>query len=316
MPSTIVVGFDGHDHAIDALALGRLLARAAGGRLVVACAYPEDPLGESVAAHEVAGGVREDAERTLDVARAWVAEDDGAAVETEYRAIAGAAPARVLHALAEEVDADAIVVGATHHGAAVRLLTGSTPERVLDGAHCPVAVAPEGFAATHAEDPRAIRRVAVAFDDSPEAAQALAAAAALARRTGARLRVVTAVNTGVGMYPPLDPTAYKEIADVARATAHERLDAALARLGDVETEGAVLDGDATMALVEDSPDDDLLFAGSRGHGPFRRVLLGSVSTKLLREAACPVVIVPRGSGEGGAPDGGEATRASAEGAPS
>ncbi|HZV72143.1 MAG TPA: universal stress protein [Conexibacter sp.] len=39
-------------------------------------------------------------------------------------------------------------------------------------------------------------------------------------------------------------------------------------------------------------------AGSRAQGPFRRVLLGSVSTHLLRDAACPVIVVPRGSGEG------------------
>jgi len=32
------------------------------------------------------------------------------------------------------------------------------------------------------------------------------------------------------------------------------------------------------------------------------VLLGSVSTHLLRDAACPVVVVPRGSGEGGGAD--------------
>lgn len=298
MSSTIVVGYDGHDHASDALALGRLLARADGVRLVVACAYPEDPLGESAAAHEIAQGVREDAEAVLEQARAELAAAPGPPVEAELRAIAGAAPARVLHELAEQVDAEMIVVGATHHGAAVRLLTGSTPERVLDGAHCAVSVAPVGFAARHAEDPRAIQRIAVAFDDSPEAAFALDHAASLARRTGATLRVVTAVNTTVGLYPPLDPTAYAEISDVAREAAQARLDAATARLGDdVTVDTAVLDGDAAMALVEDSEDDDLMFAGSRGQGPFKRVLLGSVSTKLLREVACPLVIVPRGSGE-------------------
>jgi nucleotide-binding universal stress UspA family protein len=301
MPSTIVVGYDGHDHASDALALGRLLARADGVRLVVACAYPEDPLGESAAAHEIAQGVRADAEAVLDRARAELAAAPGAPVEAELRAIAGAAPARVLHELAESVDAELIVVGATHHGAAVRLLTGSTPERVLDGAHCAVAVAPEGFAAKHAEDPRAIGRIAVAyaFEESPEADLVLEHAVALARRTGAALRVVTAVNSTVGLYPPLDPTAYREISDVAREAAQIRLDRVAARLeGDVTVTTEVLDGDAALALVADSEDDDLMFTGSRGHGPFRRVLLGSVSTKLLREAACPVVIVPRGSGEG------------------
>ena len=38
---------------------------------------------------------------------------------------------------------------------------------------------------------------------------------------------------------------------------------------------------------------DLLFAGSRGYGPLRRALVGSVSGALLRDAGCPVVITPR-----------------------
>ena len=38
---------------------------------------------------------------------------------------------------------------------------------------------------------------------------------------------------------------------------------------------------------------DLLFAGSRGYGPLRRALLGSVSGALVRDAGCPVVITPR-----------------------
>jgi len=60
----------------------------------------------------------------------------------------------------------------------------------------------------------------------------------------------------------------------------------------------ILDGDPAHVLLDDSEHDDLLFTGSGGKGPFRRVLMGSVSTTLLREASCPVVIVPRGSGEG------------------
>lgn len=303
MSSTIIVGFDGRDHAADALALGRLLARTAGARLVVACAYPEDPLGESGAAADIGRSVREDAEAALDSARAQLAAAGETAIEVDCRALAGSAPSRVLHDLAEETSAAAIVVGATHHGAAVRLLTGSTPERVLDGSPCPVAVAPEGYAAAHATAVPAAGdgaplQIAVAYDDSPEAALALDAATAFARLAGGRLRVVTAVNGTVGLYPPLDPTAYAEIADIARKAARERLDAAVAQLTDVSAEAVVVDGDPAAALLDDAEHDDLLFTGSGGKGPFKRVLLGSVSTTLLREARCPVVIVPRGSGEG------------------
>jgi nucleotide-binding universal stress UspA family protein len=306
MTSTIIVGYDGRDHATDALALGQLLARTTSSRLAVVCAYPEDPLGHGGAVADIGSAVRHDAEQAIARAKALVG--DGGGVEVEFHALAGAKPSQVLHDLAEEREAIAIVVGATHHGAAVRLLTGSTPERVLDGSPCPVAVAPAGFAEQNADHTTdgvlggaggSSLQVAVAYDESPEAEHALAAAADFARRAGGRLRVVTAVNSAVGLYPPLDPTAYAEIADISRRTARDRLDAAVGRLDGLTVDAAVVDGDPAQVLLDDSEHDDLLFSGSSGKGAFRRVLLGSVSTTLLRDAHCPVVIVPRGSGEGG-----------------
>ena len=298
MTRTIVVGYDGSDHGDDALALGRLLAGIAGAGLVVACAYPDDPLGESAAAHELAQGVRGDALEKLERAREWLA-GAGAAGGADLRAIAGATPAHVLHDLAEQLHADAIVIGATHHGRALRLLTGSTPEAVLNHAPCPVAVAPDGFRSARASG---LRQVAVAFDGSPEAEHAAAIAAGYARRAGARLRLVTAVNSAAaGVYPPppLDVAAYEEMGEIARAQARGRLDDALEALGPgLVAEAAVLDGDIVGSLLEDAKTDDLLFTGSRAQGPFRRVLVGSVSTHLLRDAPCPVVVVPRGSGDG------------------
>jgi nucleotide-binding universal stress UspA family protein len=310
MTPTIVVGYDGTDHGDDALALGRLLAGIASAELLVACAYPDDPLGESAAALEVARGMREDAEGKLGRARTWLAGAGGgaaagaAAVDggVSLRAIAGASPAHVLHELAEASDASAIVVGASHHGRALRLLTGSTPDAVLDHAPCPVAVAPDGYRDAVRGAAGGVRQMAVAYDGSPEARHALEVAASYARLGGARLRVVTALNSAaVGIYPPppLDVAAYEELSRVARAEAHGRLEEAIAALGsEVDAESAVLDGDIVSVLVQEAKTDDLLFTGSRAKGPFRRVLLGSVSTHLLREAACPVVVVPRGSGEG------------------
>ena len=35
--------------------------------------------------------------------------------------------------------------------------------------------------------------------------------------------------------------------------------------------------------------------GSRGYGPVRWVLLGGVSDRVIRDAACPIIIVPRGA---------------------
>lgn len=142
MTPSIVVGYDGTDHGDDALALGRRLAQWAGAKLIVVCAYPHDPLGPSAAGREVAEEMRLEAERTLARAHARLAGEDA-----ELRAVGGSSPSQILRELAASEGAEMIVVGASHHGKAVRLLTGSTPQAVLDGAPCPVAVAPDGYRA-------------------------------------------------------------------------------------------------------------------------------------------------------------------------
>jgi nucleotide-binding universal stress UspA family protein len=48
-------------------------------------------------------------------------------------------------------------------------------------------------------------------------------------------------------------------------------------------------------LADLRPEDyDVLVCGSRGYGPARSVLLGGVSSRLVRHARLPVVVVPRG----------------------
>jgi nucleotide-binding universal stress UspA family protein len=56
----------------------------------------------------------------------------------------------------------------------------------------------------------------------------------------------------------------------------------------------VLEGDPVERLADASRGLDMLVVGSRRYGPLRSALLGSVSSRLIDRAACPVVIVPRG----------------------
>jgi nucleotide-binding universal stress UspA family protein len=53
-------------------------------------------------------------------------------------------------------------------------------------------------------------------------------------------------------------------------------------------------GEPAEVLVDLSQHLDLLVCGSRGYGPARAVLLGSVSRRVASEAHCPVIVVPRG----------------------
>jgi nucleotide-binding universal stress UspA family protein len=54
---------------------------------------------------------------------------------------------------------------------------------------------------------------------------------------------------------------------------------------------SVVEGHPAAALVQAAQDADLLVVGSRGHGAFAGMLLGSVSTNCAQHAPCPVVIV-------------------------
>ena len=81
----------------------------------------------------------------------------------------------------------------------------------------------------------------------------------------------------------------------ARETYQSALDAATARLpAGLPASGHLRTGDVVEVLADlDDTEIDLLFCGSRGYGPVRRVLLGGVSSRLVRRARSPVVVVPR-----------------------
>jgi nucleotide-binding universal stress UspA family protein len=167
----------------------------------------------------------------------------------------------------------------------------------MHGAPCPIALVPHGFQA------RGLQTIGVAYVDSEEAREALRGAYALARRAGARLRVLTVVKRHLRMYAETEAHVgvrpAKSIAEVEgehRVRAERALHAVVARLGDdVATEvEAFVDDDPADVLVAVSERLDLLVCGSRGYGPLRAVLLGGVSRRVAARARCPVIVLPRG----------------------
>jgi nucleotide-binding universal stress UspA family protein len=278
----IVVGYDGSPQAHDALALAIGLATATGGRLILAGAYGPASL---LRAEELDSRRAEILQR---LARA--AEDVPAGLEVEHRALPGESAAHALQELAETEHPRALVLGSCHRGAVGRVLVGSVAERLLHGAPCPVAVAPGGFAEA---GPVELRTVCAGFDGGPEAWTALQRAAQVAAAADARLRVALVVPP----LPPLPmmPVFPSELLEERDKAARVELDHAVRSVSErLEPEARLLSGDPAHELAEEAGRGaDLLVVGSRGYGPVRHVLLGSVSTALMQMAPCPVMVVPR-----------------------
>jgi nucleotide-binding universal stress UspA family protein len=287
--AALIVGVDGSECSRDALALAVQLAEPGQG-VLLAHVHPYGALSDLLSGDDYARLVREVAESTLSAAN----ETLPPATERVMQLVSNRSPAAGLHDLAAEKDAALIVVGSSHRSGLGRVLAGSVAESVLAGSPVPVAIATRGLAGS--ED--SIRMVGCGFDGSPEAHEALGWAADIARRRRARLEVL-AVHRRIAFAGVSSAGAfgYRSADDTLRRTLERQMRDAIASLGPgVDVSGRLLDGDPSTALVDASKELDLLTLGSRGYGPIRTVLLGSVSRTLVREGACSVVVLPRGAG--------------------
>jgi nucleotide-binding universal stress UspA family protein len=285
--SKIIVAVDESQGSSDAIALASTLAGFTGSTLTLVNVFPYDVDPSRASNQEFEEYMRQDSRELLERLR------DAHGDETvELKAIANSSPSHGLHALAEQEDVDLIVVGSTHTGRAGRVLPGSTAERLLHGAPCPVAVAPNGYAQRSDQQPGVI---GCGYDGSLSSRRALAEAGRLAAATGAQLRAIRVFEPLMYDLPPGN-AAFGGMAsynDTLHVRASEELEAAVAR---IETDGAESQlevGNPAHVLADASEGFDLLLIGSRGYGPMHAVMVGGVSGQLVREAACPVIVFPR-----------------------
>jgi nucleotide-binding universal stress UspA family protein len=135
--------------------------------------------------------------------------------------------------------------------------------------------------------------IVVGVDGSEHGERALEWAIHEASLRGASLRLVAAWHLPPTVYsgPGYIPTAgtresFEELASEAAEAAATR-----ARDAGVDAVTVVREGQAAEVLVEEAATADMLVVGSRGHGGFAGLLLGSVSAQCAHHAACPLVIV-------------------------
>ncbi len=137
-------------------------------------------------------------------------------------------------------------------------------------------------------------KIVVGVDGSPGSRAALHWAHDEAALRGATLVAVTVwqfpVMTSLpafGAMPPPEDMGGEAETSLLRTLSEE----GIAASDEVPVTSVVAEGAAAPALLDAAADADLLVVGSRGHGGFTGLLLGSVSQQCVSHAPCPVVVV-------------------------
>jgi nucleotide-binding universal stress UspA family protein len=204
-------------------------------------------------------------------------------------------PSQVILHRAGELSALAIVMGTRGLTGLRHLLLGSTTERVMHRAPCPVLTVHPGDRGRH----RPIRSILVPTDFSEDAELAINAAHRLLAplEQDARLVLLHAFNLPIEYtaYGPI-PTSIDYLKD--RGLESERLleemRERLLREGlAVETVAREGDPAEVIAAEAEARGVDLIAMGTHGGSALRHLLIGSTADRVLQHAACPVMTVRR-----------------------
>jgi nucleotide-binding universal stress UspA family protein len=292
---TIVVGYGAERSGRGVLHLAAVLARSAGEELILCTVVPAPwPPSPAKVDAEYRAELDRAANDALEHARALLAADVAATTHLQH---AHSAPAGLLE-VAEQHDADLIVVGSSSAGVFGRVALGSVSSRLTHSSPVPVGLPPRGYRCKPADR---VTRVTVAFGGSDGADDLVASAAEFGARLDAPLRLASFAvrprppfTSGVGREgdEAMVEQWAKEIEAAGRAALKQAgaLEAAPRKL-----ESVIGRGESWAEALEDVEweDGDVLLVGSSATGPVARVFLGSRSSKIVRDSPVPVVVFPR-----------------------
>lgn len=141
------------------------------------------------------------------------------------------------------------------------------------------------------------RKILVATDFSPHAANALQLATMLAKASGASLQIMHVYD----VIPYTLPEGLPIYDGGQMARIREELGLQLRKLaseaqrgGVQEVDSVLVEGQASAEIARRAEDGgcDLIVMGTHGRGGFAHLLLGSVAERVVRKALCPVLVVP------------------------
>jgi nucleotide-binding universal stress UspA family protein len=294
----IVVGYDGSDHSLAALKWAAAEAERRGRPLTVL--HVLDYVGLIPSPMGPFGWPDIDDEKVTRIARSGAEQARAIADLVDVSAVTKVA--RVPATLIEfSTDAELLVVGTRGHGDLAGAILGSVAFAVSAHAHCPVVVV-RGESTL----PGPGRAVVVGVDGSASSQEAVRYGADLAAAAYAELVIVSAYRSLASeawaeAYVYLEAGGRPDFDTVAREAARTNVSAAaqIARQAypGLSITEQVVEGIPAHALAEAATSAGLLVVGSRGHGGFAGLMLGSVSHALIHSAPCPVTIIhsPKGT---------------------
>jgi nucleotide-binding universal stress UspA family protein len=285
---------DGSDFSARALAHAVALARWYSAEVTVLHVYTAVPAPASIAS---GGATPALAETDRQRVEAWIHRFAAGLlpsdVPSRIEIREGAAVAGILDA-AE--GADLLVIGTHGRGGFERLLLGSTTEKIIRTASCPVLTVPPGIEGAALHVPDAFKRIVCATDFSPSSDKAVEYALSLAQEADARLTLVHVLD-----WPFLEPGTDALDQSLAASRQHvldnlsERLSLAVpdeARTW-CEPEEVLVSGRPHREIVRVASEKTagLIVMGVHGRGALDRAVFGSTTSQVVRHAACPVLTV-------------------------
>lgn len=277
----ILVATDGLSQSNGALVVAQTLAKALRANLHVVAVNPMINVvasdGQSFVDPNLIASMRADLTRRV---RAQCQRTDESPDGYE---ILNGDPAWVIRDKASERHAQLIVVGLGRHELVDRIFGDETALKIVRTTHAPVLAVPESGAA--------VPRHAIVGIDFSEGSLMAAQAALRLLVDGGVLELVHVVPTERLLY---DAWVSKE--EYLRFVRHSltRFRARLPGHDGVRVEDGILSGEPAKELIGHAQrvGADLIATGSHGHGFISRLIVGSVTTKLLRTATCSVLVIP------------------------
>jgi len=199
--------------------------------------------------------------------------------------------------LAQQIPADLIVMPTHGYTGLKRVLLGSTAERVVRYAPCPVFIVREKKQRSKTGRGLSISTILVPVDFSSSSRQGLHYAIGFANEFAARMILLHAVYLGY-IYSSEEPAIYDipGLQKVARENAEQQMRKLVrtVNFGSAKTETMFTEGSPVQdicAFAKDH-DTDLIITSTHGLTGLKRVLIGSIAEKVLRHAPCSVLVVP------------------------